>query len=226
MDKKTYIAFDIDGTIYDATSIVIEAFETGIKNFIKKNNSHIKIPAYDEIMKVVGIPVDEIFRILFPGLNRRELIDINNECTRCFETIIRDGGGKIFDNVFETIEKLYNSGYIMLAASNGRLEYVKSILETFDLIKFFQKPIMCPGGNIIDKTDLVRYYVKNVTKGNLIVMVGDRFTDREAAEMNKIPFVGCAFGHAGLDEISGSRWIVNKFEDIPGIILNIEEDMN
>jgi kynureninase len=77
--------------------------------------------------------------------------------------------------------------------------------------------------NITDKTAIISYYLKNIPKKTRLIMIGDRYTDRIAASDNAIPFIGCSFGHAGVKEISGSKWIAEKFTDIPALIRKIEK---
>jgi phosphoglycolate phosphatase-like HAD superfamily hydrolase len=50
----------------------------------------------------------------------------------------------------------------------------------------------------------------------MLIMVGDRASDRAAARENGVPFIGCAFGHAGDEEIAGERWIAPPVFRIPG----------
>ncbi len=227
MSDHTYLAFDIDGTIYDSTEIVVEAFHRGIVNFIKKYKvEDIVIPGYDDLLDLLGIPVDDIFKTLFPGLSSDDSQKLNDECTGSLIAEIRNGGGIIFDHVYSTMEKLYNSGYAILTASNGRREYVEAILETYDLKKFFSEPMIYTGKGIPDKISVVRYYIKNVVNDDLIIVIGDRYTDREAAFKNGVPFIGCSFGHAGDTELKGEKWVADSFDKIPEAVEDIRRNFN
>jgi phosphoglycolate phosphatase len=223
-NSKTYLAFDVDGTIYDSTEIIVDAFRDGISRFIEeKKREDVPLPGYDEIVNVLGIPVDEIFRTLFPMLEEGEADILNDRCTESLVSMIKRGGGRIFENVYSTMEALYHDGYVLLAASNGRREYIEAILTTHGLMKFFTGPMVFINGEIEDKSGIVSRYRENVSGEHLMIMIGDRFTDRKAASDNNIPFIGCAFGHAGDDEIAGSRWIVREFNQVPGAIKEVEE---
>jgi len=57
-----------------------------------------------------------------------------------------------------------------------------------------------------------------------LIMVGDRYTDLAAAKENGIPFIGCAFGHTGADEIEGEKYIVENFREIPEMLKKIEDN--
>jgi len=220
--KNKYIAFDIDGTIFDASEILIESFESGINCYKeKKSADNIILPSHSRIVSVLGLPMLEIFKTLYPDMKNQDRVDLMEECTQAFVRLIRQRKGVIFDGVYDTIKKLCNEGYKMLVASNGKKEYVEAILETYELIGFFSPPMMYPDEKIPDKSGIVKYYINNISDMDMLIMIGDRSSDRKAAEDNRIPFIGCSFGHAGMDEISGTRWIADSFTDIPMIINKI-----
>lgn len=75
------------------------------------------------------------------------------------------------------------------------------------------------------KHELVAHYIATYGKHNNYIMVGDRYSDREAAEKNNIPFIGCAFGHAA-QEIAGYGWTAHNFSQIPARIHEIEKLYN
>jgi phosphoglycolate phosphatase-like HAD superfamily hydrolase len=61
----------------------------------------------------------------------------------------------------------------------------------------------------------------DIAPGEFFIMIGDRASDRKAAEDNGIDFIGCSFGH-GPDELSDTRWVAHSFNDIYGIVKEIE----
>jgi adenosylhomocysteine nucleosidase len=136
--------------------------------------------------------------------------------------MIREKKGTLIENVFETIAELNGKSYKMLVASNGVRAYVEAILETYGLKKYFSEPFIYPEGDIVNKTGVIEYYISALGDPE-IIMIGDRYTDLEAAVENKIPFIGCAFGHAGADEIAGERYIVHNFKEIPEMVKEIAD---
>jgi len=169
--------------------------------------------------------MDEIFFRLFPDLLYTERMRLMDMCTSSLVRAIRARGGFIFDGVVETVQKLYEDGFHLLVASNGRYEYVMAILETWDLLKYFSEPMIFPGGDIPDKTALVKRYLQSIPITEQLIMIGDRFTDRDAVIANGVPFIGCAFGHAGDDELSGASRIVHSFHQIPDAVKGIMDDL-
>lgn len=222
--KNIYLAFDIDGTIYDAGDILDEAFGKGIESYIRKRGElTIRKPSREEITATLGLPIKEIFLILFPESDeaaRKELADI---CTENLVKLIREKKGALLDDVFDTIVQLSSEHYKMLVASNGERNYVDAILETYGLKKYFSEPFVYPENDIINKTGIIEHYISVLDDMGQIIMIGDRCSDLEAAVENRIPFIGCAFGHAGTDEIAGEKYIAHSFKEIPGIIREIAD---
>ncbi len=220
----TAIAFDIDGTIFDCGDIVADAFRDGARRFGRLNGYALRAASRDEIMDIVGIPTDEIFRRLYPEVPDDKQVELLSICQEELSGMVRRGGGLLFDGVPRTVNTLHDDGYRLFAASNGTCEYITAILETHGLLDYFVMPLIVIGGHIKSKSDIVRHYVENVLDTEPVIMVGDRFSDLKAARDNGIPFIGCAFGHMGSSEIEDQRWIARNFNDIPALIRKIEAD--
>ncbi len=220
----TYLAFDIDGTIFDCSDFIVQAFQDGILRFEEQCSNSIKVPSKERIVSVLGQPTDSIFQELFPGLTELETQRINDLCTISLTEMINNGGGSLFDDVYSMLEKFHREEYVLLIASNGRIEYIEAILKSNDLMKFFPEPIIAINGKVENKTDIVKYYRENVSKNNLIIMIGDRDSDRLAAGNNNIQFIGCVFGHADKTELEGAKWIAHEFGSIYKIVKEIEKN--
>jgi phosphoglycolate phosphatase len=222
----TCLAFDIDGTLFDCSDIIIDAFQKGIALFNKSDKRKVQIPSKEKIISVLGIPTDTIYQNLFPDLNAHDQQKMNDLCSNTLIDMIYQGAGSLYEHVYSTLERLYKEDCVIYVASNGKLRYIESILESNDIMKFFKKPIVVLDSNIKSKSDIVRYYKTNICKNDLFIMVGDRTTDRLAAEENNIPFIGCAFGHAGFSELEGVRWTATDFKKIYDSVKDIERIYN
>ncbi|HOO73224.1 MAG TPA: HAD family hydrolase [Spirochaetota bacterium] len=221
--SKTHLAFDIDGTLFDVSPIAVTAFERGIESYLaSEKTGAITVPAHDEIIALLGTPIEEIFDALFPLLNGKERALLNDHCTRAFADLINRGGGALIEGVAATLAVLHEQGRAMVVASNGRPEYIEAILGHHGIIGFFNPPFVYLGPGVPDKNAIVQEYAKKTGADDLLIMIGDRGSDYEAARANGIPFIGCAFGHAGSAEISGARWIAASFSEIPAIVRSIE----
>lgn len=219
-----YLAFDIDGTIFDCGDIIVQAFQDGITEFLKQRSAKIEVPSKEQIISVIGQPTDLIFKQLFPELMEYDLQRLNDLCTDSLSDKISLGGGSLFEGVYDTLKNFYSDGYKLLIASNGREKYIQAILQSNNLAKFFTLPIIYIEKKITNKTDILRHYKSTISKDRPMIMIGDRLSDRIAAFENNMPFIGCAFGHANNKEIKGSTWIAHDFKSIYEIVKKIEEN--
>lgn len=178
MKNGICLAFDIDGTIYDAGDILEESFRRGIETFINSGeDDSIRIPSREEITATLGYPLGEIFMILFPALEFHKRNELAVLCTVNLVGLIKEKKGNLIDGVAETIKALDSMKYNMLVASNGARAYVEAILETYGLKRYFSEPFIYPEGNIKNKTDIIGRYIE-LNPGKELIMIGDRYTDR------------------------------------------------
>lgn len=221
MNNGIFLAFDIDGTIYDAGNIIEESFRRGIKIISEKGMCDlIHIPTKEEITATLGYPLEEIFLMLYPTVDKKTRGDLSLLWTASLVDMIRERKGSLIAGVDKTIRELGEMNYGMLVASNGARDYVEAILETYAIKGLFSEPFIFTGGEIKNKTDIISAY-KDLNPGRKIIMIGDRYTDLAAARDNGIPFIGCAFGHAGIEEIEGEKYIVHDFSEIPEMLKRI-----
>lgn len=218
----TTLAFDIDGTIFDCSDIVAQAFAEGARKISQKYSLVLPHYSNDEIMQVVGHPTDVLFRILYPHLRDDQRKDLIKESQAALAEMVRCGKGRLIEGVKETIEFLFNEGYRICAASNGTKEYIEAIFEAHSLGHFFL-PIVVINETLKNKSDIVKYYIASSPNSDLFIMIGDRKSDIDAARCNGIPFIGCAFGHMGVSEIGGEKWIAHNFVEIPNLVKKIEQ---
>ena len=223
--KNIYLAFDIDGTIFDAGEILLTAIEQGsdkLKNLRPELN--ISTPTMQQITSTLGYPLPEIFRMLYPELDaegRRLYAEI---WTENLVSLILARKGILIDGAERIIPQLHAEGFTMLVASNGAREYVEAVLAAYNLKKYFSEPFLYAADGYGTKSGIVKEYMKVLEPGTFI-MIGDRITDLDAARDNSIPFIGCAFGHAGIEEIGGERYIVHSLEEVPAMIERVLGDI-
>lgn len=223
--KNIYLAFDIDGTIFDAGEILLTAIEQGsdkLKNLRPELN--ISTPTMQQITSTLGYPLPEIFRMLYPELDaegRRLYAEI---WTENLVSLILARKGILIDGAERIIPQLHAEGFTMLVASNGAREYVEAVLAAYNLKKYFSEPFLYAADGYGTKSGIVKEYMKVLEPGTFI-MIGDRITDLDAARDNSIPFIGCAFGHAGIEEIGGERYIVHGLDEVPGMVKRVLEEV-
>ncbi len=210
------IAFDVDGTLYSSEGIILTAYEQGINSFNSKYpNYNIKIPSLNNLLNLIGYPIDYIYENLFPKLSPDERTNLRKLIENKLLNAIKNKNGILFNGVYETLEYLNNKKYKLFIASNGGFPYLNLILKTYKIKKFFQPIITINNINICNKGDILLEYQKTANLNpNSTLMVGDRLSDLEAANKLGCRFIGCSYGHGNNNEIKSADIIISRISDI------------
>lgn len=215
----THIAFDIDGVIYSAEDFIADAY----KKAIEESSLNLPIPSTAQIMKHIGKPIREIFSGLFPGITEQQMIEFRKWTRKNVVQMVRENRGIIYDGIPEIINKL-SKNFTLAACSNGGPGYIDAILKTYGLSKYFMPVLTLESETVSNKIELLKSYIsKNGSDSSKWVMIGDRKSDLDAAFYNNCKFIGCAWGHAHLEELNGADKIVSE---PAGIITALKEFQN
>lgn len=181
------IILDIDGTLWDTTSIVAEAWGEALAG----NTKVAWRPTADHLKQLFGRPLPVIASMVFPELTETEQLELIDKCCEAEEKRLREMPGKIFEGVVETIQKL-SEKYKVCIVSNcqgGYIELTMKALEIGQYITDFE----CPGYTGLSKGENCRLVMERNGFASA-VYVGDTQGDAEAAKLAGIPFVYCAYG--------------------------------
>jgi phosphoglycolate phosphatase len=212
------LAFDIDGTLFSSESIILDTYIAAFENHKKKTGMEIRIPNKNEIMEQVGKPVKTIFSTLVPELSEQVRDEISDSILELLCDKILNGEGEVYPNALKTLEYLKSKGLKFVCASNGRLPYVSSILARIGVLEMFEEITVLNYRNIQTKKDIISDYIgKFRLEPESILMIGDRFSDYEAAEKNSCPFAFCEYGHASPNEIPSFSINLKSFDQLQSI---------
>lgn len=227
MSSLDLLLFDLDGTLYQSTSILPRAYREGIEHFLKKRSVDCEMPEKQEILDQVGNPPEEICRNLFPDLNTEQQQQLSDEILHRLTELIRDGGGQLIDGVPETLAVL--NGVCPLAlVTNARIDYMEAVLDTYELAPFFQRMKCIEMVESELKEQLVRDMLNEFdVPPDRVILVGDRESDRIAAKSAGTAFVGCRFGYSTGEEFADHPTI-EKFSELQNhpLIANSLMQMN
>lgn len=217
------IAFDMDGTLYNSENIIDIAFENAIYKINKVYNLNIKCPKKSDIIFQLGNPVNIIFKNLFSDLKdevRKELEKLELEELL---KLIEEKRGELIPDVIDVIPKLAKY-YKLVIASNGRREYLETVLKTYDLSVFFEDLIVIDNKTIINKGDILKSYMNKYNFSFIeVIMIGDRESDMKAALENNTWFIGYLNGHSKKNEIDNASYKIENLNEIFDIINLIEK---
>jgi HAD superfamily hydrolase (TIGR01549 family) len=207
--KIKAIIFDVDGVLIDSVKIIVESYQKTAKKL------GLKIPTSKEILELLGGPLEEIVRILWPDTNQEIYL-------KEYRKIFTDGNLIIpkIDGAVEAVKKIKNSGFkIGIITGKGKFFLEKHLKEAGFDINWFEaisnadttknhKPDPEPILYVIDKLNV---------KPEETLYVGDAINDYECAKNAKVEYVSVLTGSLKREELKklGVKNIVNSVSDLP-----------
>ena len=191
--KYKAIFFDLDGTLTNP--------ELGITSCIRYAAEYFGVKTKrQDLVKYIGPPLRDTFVEL-----------INEECADEAVAKYRERfapiglfENEVYPGVPQALEKLKEKGYILCTASSKPRNYVDTILEHFDLKKYFDfVGGATMDGRISKKEDVIDIVLKETGfKPKDVLMVGDRMYDLIGAEEFGMDAVGVLYGFGSKEELS------------------------
>jgi phosphoglycolate phosphatase len=214
----TLIAFDLDGVLYTSEPFIAEAYRESIALAnTQRPGSFARVPSTREILDHVGWPVPTILDRLFPKVDPAAVALLHTATLDVICRRVAQGEGTLYHGVAEALRGLHQAGHLLAVASNGRRRYVETVLATYALDTLFVAPITADEAG--DKPAVLRgYLTRHGTSPLQTVMVGDRASDVEAAQVVSCHFIGCDYGHGYRRELEGAGPIVGQFREIPSAV--------
>ena len=209
--KKT-VLFDLDGTLTDSGEGIINCATLALRHF------GLPIPPYEDMRTFVGPPLHDSFvRFGVPA-------DQTDEAIRVYRSRYIPTG--MFENtpypgIRELLEKLRSEGYTLYVATSKPEEMSVTILEKFDLARYFRR--IC--GASIDssrstKDAVIAYLLESSGAKADMVMVGDTKYDILGAKAHGIPAIGVGWGYGKVEEMveAGAVGIAGTMEELVELI--------
>lgn len=202
------IILDIDGTIWDTTKIVADAWTRAIKN----NNCDIEITA-DILKSEFGKTMDIIADDLFPSIKNPERKLLLEQCCEEEQHALKINTKKIeYDGVSETIRRIASTHKIFIV-SNCQKGYIELVMDKTG-IKQYISDYECFGNTGKGKTDNI---INIIRRNNITapVYVGDTQGDCDACKAADIPFIWASYGFGKADSYYA---VIKSFDEIENLI--------
>ncbi len=204
--KNDAIIFDLDGTLWDATSATAKGWNKALKIL----DAHKSLTSED-IRSVTGNPQEVCIDILLPGMSGKYR-DFVEHLTKYELMAIKQEGGELYEEVEDMIPFLA-SKYPLFIVSNCEEWYLDLFFKKYDLKNYF-KDTDCFGKSKKAKSVMIRelttkYHLKTA------VYVGDTASDQKAAIGAGVDFIFCAYGFGIIENPPAS---INSFRDLPKLL--------
>lgn len=200
--RDAHVLLDLDGTISDSAPGIGRslqyAFEAcGYEPPTDEQVRHVIGPPFEVSFPTLGIPVDDIERVVLAYRERYDEIGL-------FENTVYPG-------VAEMLEELVTAGHTLSIATAKPEPTARRIIEHFGFADYFAVQAGATvevGSSRRTKAEVINYALLSLRLGptdlSRVVMVGDRDHDVEGAHLNGIDCIGVTWGFGSADELHGA----------------------
>ncbi|WP_294908523.1 HAD family hydrolase [uncultured Ruminococcus sp.] len=205
---KTGVIFDLDGTLWNTSETIVPIWNEVLKSHSETD----KQLTVAEMNGYMGKTLEQIARLMLPKLDLAKAMSIVHECCDVEQGYLRKVGGKLYDNLVETLKQLKEK-YSLFIVSNCQDGYVQSFLEYHGFSEIFDDFEMS-GRTKKTKGENIRIIIErnNLDKA---VYVGDTQGDFDAAKEACIPFVFAEYGFGSVECIEYS---IKEFCELPSVV--------
>lgn len=193
---QKYVIFDVDGTLNRTDLYAVEAYEKALA----KRNIQVE---ESKIISCIGLSPMAIIEKLLGKLDKEEIVSWRNDIKE-YEFDLMKEKACAFDGIEKVLIKLKEDKFGLAICSNAFLDHIKHVLTSIGLLDYFDIIGSLEMGK--DKGEVLKNLLERL--GNVqACMVGDRKFDIQAARLNNIPVIGCAYGYAP-EEIQEAEVVV------------------
>ena len=187
------IIFDVDGTLWDSTEIVAEAWS----NYLT-NTEHMDTDVSSRrLMGLFGQLLPDIAKALFPELPESEQLRIIDGCCQAEHEALLRKCAPLYPQLEETLDTLSHR-FPLFIVSNCQAGYIEVFLKATGFGHYF-KGHLCPGDTGMAKADNI---MKIRDDFNLKdpVYVCDTLGDFNACRKARVPFIFAEYGFGAVED--------------------------
>ena len=209
--KFDSIILDVDGTIWNTTGIVADAWNLAFDKYFPQ----VPHVTADILKGQFGKPMDVIADNLFPMLSKDEKKLLMEKCCEMEQAALMENTKDIaYDGVIETIKKLSRKIPVFIV-SNCQSGYIEVVMEKNGIAEYI-RDFECFGNTGLLKDQNIRLIIE---RNNLkaAAYVGDTQGDYEACKKAGVPFIWAAYGF-GRPEDNDYYFKLEKFQQLESLL--------
>lgn len=203
------IIFDMDGTLWDSSENVAEAWNAATAGLSDK-----RFTAAD-IQSVMGLPMDKIAEKFFAEETEDTRLKILERCCEGENDYLRAHGGGIYPDTASVLRELSGSCRLFIV-SNCQAGYIEAFLDYYGLWEYITDRL-CWGDNGLQKEDNIRLIMKR-NGIETALYVGDTQTDCDSAYAAGAKFAFAAYGFGSVDRFDIK---LNRLAELPEMLKKV-----
>ena len=213
--KYEYLLFDLDGTITDSGSGILNAVRYALEFYGIKETDDAKLNRF------IGPPLKRSFMELY-GFDEKKAMDAIMKYREYYgEKGIFEN--EVYEGIRELLKKLTEQGYKPVLATSKPEMFTFKIMEHFELDKYFCFMAGATANEKRTEKYEVIEYALSCAKADKAksIMIGDRKHDIEGAIKNGIDSIGVLYGYGSESELkkAGATYIVKDVEELSKFFL-------
>lgn len=207
------VIFDVDGTLWDSTEQVAEAWNEAIRD-------HSDLPADltgERLIGEFGKPLPAIMDSLFPQLSQKEKDELADHMYKYENRRVESAPCVVYEKVPEVIRSLSKT-YRLCIVSNCQSGYIEAFLKNTGLGSYITD-FTCPGDTGKLKGENIRTIVER-NQFRDAVYVGDTQGDATACKEAGIPMIYAAYGFGDTEEYCAK---IDTFAELPDVLADLAD---
>ncbi len=186
------IIFDVDGTLWDSTPVVEEAWNQALKD----EGYDVRVTA-DQLKGLFGLPMPDIIEAILPGESLEKREEFAPKCYSYEHEYLEEKAGILYPGIIETIRELARKHRIFIV-SNCQAGYIELFMRKSGVSDAITDHV-CLGDNNLLKADNIRLIVDKHSL-RAPVYIGDIQGDANASKEAGVPFIHAAYGFGRVDD--------------------------
>lgn len=181
------IIFDVDGTLWDSTYVVKDAWNQAIMD-VGYDNPNITA---DRLKGLFGLPMDDIIKDIMPELSREERDTIAPTVYRYEDEYLVKKSGLLYDKIIDVIIELSKKMPVYII-SNCQGGYIELFMKKTGCKEYITDH-SCPADTGKLKADNIKLMIEKHNISNPLY-VGDTIMDQRACKEAGCPFCFAEYG--------------------------------
>ena len=187
------LIFDVDGTLWDSTPIVKDAWNKALRDY---NINDVTITA-DQLKGLFGLPMDDIIAAIIPEIPLETRQAFKPHCFQYEHAFLEERPGNLYPRLGETL-KLLKEKLPLTIVSNCQAGYIELFLKKSGFEDLFIDHL-CPGDTGLLKADNIKLISERCGFKNPLY-VGDTQMDADACKDAGVPICFASYGFGKVAE--------------------------